>query len=131
MFTIGGTTVSWISKLQKVVALSTTEAEYVAITEASKEMIWLQRFMEEVGKKQKDSRLYSDSQSAIHLAKNSAFHSRTKHIHLKYHFIHSVLEDELLKLEKIHTSQNPADMFTEIVTREKLSSCSVSASLLA
>ena len=50
-FTIGRTTISWISKLQKVVALSTTEAKYVAATEASKEMIWLQRFMEELGKK--------------------------------------------------------------------------------
>jgi hypothetical protein len=80
VFTIGGTTVSWISKLQKVVALSTTEAEYVAATEASKEMIWLQRFMEELGKKQENSRLYCDSESAIHLAKNSTFHSKTKHI---------------------------------------------------
>ena len=47
VFSIGGTTVSWISKLQKVVALSKTEADYVAATEASKKMIWLQRFMEE------------------------------------------------------------------------------------
>jgi hypothetical protein len=54
VFTIGGTTVSWISKLQKVVALSTTEAEYVVATEASKEMIWLQRFMEELGKKKEN-----------------------------------------------------------------------------
>ena len=51
VFTVGGTTVSWISKLQKVVALSTIEPEYVAATEASKEVIWLQRFMEELGKK--------------------------------------------------------------------------------
>jgi hypothetical protein len=50
VFTIGGTTVSWISKLQKVVALSTMKARYVATTEASKEMIWLQRFVEELGK---------------------------------------------------------------------------------
>ena len=48
-------------KLQQVVALSTMEAEYVAATEASKEMIWLQRFMEELGKKQENSRLYSDN----------------------------------------------------------------------
>jgi hypothetical protein len=116
-------------KLQKVVALSTTEAEYVAATEASKEMIWLQRFMEELGKKQENSRLYCDSQSAIHLAKNSAFHSKTKHIQLRYHFIRSTLEDGQLKLEKIHTSQNPADMLTKGVTREKLSSCSVSVGL--
>ena len=51
VFTIGGITVSWISKLQKVVALSTTKAEYVSAIEASKEMIWLQGFMEELGKK--------------------------------------------------------------------------------
>jgi hypothetical protein len=51
VFTIGGTTISWISKLQKVFSLSTTEAKYVVSTEASKEMIWLQRFMEELGKK--------------------------------------------------------------------------------
>jgi hypothetical protein len=57
VFTIGGTVVSWISKLQKVVALSKTEAKYVVATEASKEMIWLQRFMEELGKKQENSRL--------------------------------------------------------------------------
>ena len=120
VFTVGGTAVSWISKLQQVVALSTTEAEYVAATEASKEMIWLQRFMEELGKKQENSRLYSDSQSAIHLEKNSVFHSRTKHIELKYHFIRSVLDEEMLKLEKIHTSQNPTDMLTKGVTREKL-----------
>ena len=80
VFIVGGTTVSWVSKIQSVVALSTTEAEYVAATEASKEMIWLQRFMDELGKKHDMSTLYSDSQSAIHLAKNSAFHSRTKHI---------------------------------------------------
>jgi hypothetical protein len=87
VFTIGGTTISWILKLQKVVSLSTTEVEYVVATEASKEMIWLQRFMEELGKKQENSRLYCDSESSIHLAKNSTFHSKTKHIQLRYHFI--------------------------------------------
>jgi hypothetical protein len=51
VFTIGGTTIIWISKIQKVFALSTTKVEYVATTEASKEMIWLQRFMEELEKK--------------------------------------------------------------------------------
>ena len=104
VFTVGGTKLSWISKLQPVVALSTMEAKYVAATEASKEMIWLQRFMVGLGKKKENRRLYSDSQSSIHLAKNSTFHSNTKHIQLKYHFIRFVLEEELLKLEKIHTS---------------------------
>ena len=120
VFNVGGKTVSWISKLQKVVAISTIEAEYVVVTEASKEMIWLQRFMEELGKKQENSRLYSDSQSDIHLARNSVFHSKTKHIQLKYHFIRFVMElAELLKLEKIHTSQNSTDMLTKVVTERK------------
>jgi hypothetical protein len=66
----GGTTVSWISKLQKVFALSKIEAEYVVATEANKEITWLRRFMEELGKKQENNRLYCDSESAIHLAKN-------------------------------------------------------------
>ena len=61
VFIVGGTTISWVSKIQSVVALSTTEAEYVVATEASKEMIWLQRFLDELGKKQELDRLYSDS----------------------------------------------------------------------
>ena len=81
-------------------------------------MIWLQ--MDELGKKQELGRLYSDSHSAIHIANNSIFHSKAKHIQLKYHFIWSVLYDGQLKLEKIHTNQNPADMLTKVVTREKL-----------
>ena len=93
VFTVGGRAVSWVSKIQSFVSLSTTEAEYVAATEASKEIIWLQRFLDELGKKQELGRLYSDNQSAIHLAKNSAFHSKTKHIQFKYHFIWSALED--------------------------------------
>ena len=97
--------------------------EYVVATEASKEMIWLQRFMEELGKKQENSRLYCDSESDIHIEKNSTFHSNTKHIQLRYHIIPSILKYGHLKLEKIHTSHNPADMLTKGVTREKLSSC--------
>ena len=67
-------------KLQNVLALSTSEAGYVSATEASKEMIWLQRFMEELGKKQENRRLYRDSVSSIHLEKKSAFHSKNNHI---------------------------------------------------
>ena len=61
VFTIGGTTVIWISKLQKVVTLSTMKVEYVVAREASKEMIWLQMFMEELGTKQENNSLYGDN----------------------------------------------------------------------
>ena len=128
VFTIGGTKISWILKTKKVVAISTMEVECVS-TEAIKEMIWLQRFMEELGNKQENRRLYCNNESVIHIAKKSTFHSKTKHIQIRNHFIWFILEDGHLKLEKIHTSQNPADMLTKGVTREKLSSCSVSVGL--
>ena len=121
---------SWVYRLQKINALSTTEVEYVAATEATKEMIWLQFFLEELAHPQKDNYLFIDSQSSIHLAKNSALHSKTKHIQLRYHFILSVLEDGQLKLEKIHTNDNPADMLTKVVTRKKLNSSSALVGLL-
>ncbi|KAE8676468.1 hypothetical protein F3Y22_tig00111594pilonHSYRG00060 [Hibiscus syriacus] len=78
-----------------------------------KEMVWLQSFLEELGKKQENNVLYCDSQSVIHLAKNLYFHSRTKHIQLRYHFIRSLLEDGILKLEKISGAQTPTDMLTK------------------
>jgi len=131
VFTLGGTAISWASNLQKIVTLSSTEAEYVAATEAGKEMIWLHGFLDELGKKQKMGILHSDSQSAIFLAKNSAFHSKSKHIQTKYHFIRYLVENKLVMLEKICGSKNPADMLTKGVTIEKLKLCADSIGLLA
>ena len=76
---VGGA-VSWQSRLQKTVALSTTEAEYMATVQADKEVLWMKDFIGQLG-----IRLYCHSQSDIHLAKNAAYHSRTKHIHRRYH----------------------------------------------
>ena len=73
-------------------------------------MIWLRFFLEELGHPQKDNYLFIDSQSSIHLAKNSALHSKTKHIELRYHFIQSILEDGQLKLDKIHIDENLVDI---------------------
>lgn len=129
VFTLGATAISWVSQLQRIVTLSTTEAEYVAVTEASKELIWLQSLLAELGFKQVLNVLHSDSQSAIHLAKNSAFHSRTKHIGLRYHFIRTLLNEGVLTLVKILGSKNPADMLTKPITIEKLELCSASVGL--
>ena len=75
--------------------------------------------------------LHNDSQSANFLAKNSAFHSKSKHIQTKYHFIHYFVEDKLVILEKICGFKNPADMLTKGVTIEKLKLCAASVGLLA
>ncbi|KAH9331988.1 hypothetical protein KI387_004096, partial [Taxus chinensis] len=120
IFTIGGTAVSWISRLHKVVAFSTIEVEYVVAKKAIKEMICMSRFMKELGKEKDNCKLFSYSQIETHLGNKSAFHSRTKHIQLRYHFIQQVLEDGQLYLEKIHMSENPADMITNSLAKEKL-----------
>jgi len=78
LFTLAKAPVSWKSTLQSTVALSTTEGEYMAITEAVKETIWLHGLLKDLGVGQKQLEVYSDSQSVIHLAKNQVFHARTK-----------------------------------------------------
>ena len=78
LFTFSGGAISWQSKLQKCVALSTTEAEYIAATEASEEMIWLKRFLQELCLNQMEYIVYCDSQSAIDSSKNSIYYARTK-----------------------------------------------------
>ena len=111
--------------------MSTTKAEYVAATKARKEIFWLHGFLDELGKKQEMGILHSDSQSAIFLAKNSAFHSKSKHIQTKYHFICYLVEDKLVILEKICGSKNPANMLTKCVTIEKWKLCTTSIGFLA
>jgi len=74
--------------------------------------------------------LYSDSHSTIVLVSNLVYHGRTKHIDVRYHFIRILLKDDVLSLVKIHTSRNPTDMLTKVVTTEKLKTCSASVGLL-
>ncbi|GJX70823.1 putative RNA-directed DNA polymerase [Tanacetum coccineum] len=93
LMTFTGGAVSWQSRLQKCMALSTTEAEYMAATEACKELLWLKRFLQELGFKQQRYAVLCDNQSAIHLAKNSMFHKRTKHIDIRYHWIRDAIRD--------------------------------------
>ena len=131
VFTLGGIAISWASNLQKIVTLSTTEAEYVAATKAGNEMIWLYGFLDELGKKQGMGILHSDSQSAIFLAKNLTFYSKSKYIQTKYHFIRYLVEDKMVILEKICGSKNPVDMLTKGVTIEKLKLYAASVGLLA
>ena len=93
VFTLAKEPVSWKSTLQSTVALSTTEAEYMAITEAVKEAIWLQGLLDDLGVGQKQVTVFCDSRSAIHLAKNQVYHARTKHIDVRYHFMREIIEE--------------------------------------
>ena len=75
LMTFAGAAMSWQLRLRKCVVLSTTEAEYIAVVEAGKELLWMKNFPEEVGLNQEKYALHCDSQSAIQLAKNAAYHS--------------------------------------------------------
>ncbi|RDY10304.1 hypothetical protein CR513_05197, partial [Mucuna pruriens] len=119
---VGGV-VAWQSKLQKCVALSTTETEFISITEACKEFLWVKKFLQELGFVQDKYLLFCDSQSAIHLGKNSTFHSRSKHINVRYHWTRDALDAKLLELAKVYTDDNSVDMMTKVVPRGKFEAC--------
>ncbi|KAL4309465.1 hypothetical protein GQ457_01G014250 [Hibiscus cannabinus] len=126
--TFSGGAISWQSKLQKCVALSTTEN--ITATEACKEMLWVKNFLQELGHKQEKYVLKCDNQSAIHLAKNSEYHYRKKHIDVRYHWIRDVLEEKQLELEKVHTDYNWSDMMTKVIPTKKFEDCCQGLSLL-
>ncbi|GKE32606.1 retrovirus-related pol polyprotein from transposon TNT 1-94 [Tanacetum coccineum] len=95
-----GCVVSWKATLQHVVALSTTEAEYMALTEAVKESIWLKGLLIELGVNLRSVAANYDNQSANHLSRNAMFHERMKHVNVRYHFIKEILESREIKVEK-------------------------------
>ena len=115
VFTMFGGAISWMSKQQHVVALSTTEAEYMAATHDYKEAIWLRRLCSDICVDARKITISCDSQSAIRLAKNPTFHARTKHIDVQFHFVRDMVEDGKVNLEKVDTAKNVADALTKLV----------------
>ena len=99
------------------------------MNEAGKEMLWIKRFLQELGLMQDKYVVHCNSQSAIDLSKNAMFHSRSKHIEVRYHWIRLVVEKRLMQLRNIHTEKNPIDMLTKVVTKEKLELCVRMASM--
>eukprot|EP01018_Ginkgo_biloba_P017047 Gb_30852 [translate_table: standard] len=120
-----------MSKRQAVVALSTTEAEYMEATHAYKEAIWLKRLCSNIGLKHGAVTLSCDSQSAICLVRNPTFHARIKHIDVQYHFVRDMVEDGRVKLEKVETVANVADALTKPVSTTKFRWCFKSMGLSA
>ena len=116
MFQIGSSTVSWSSRKQGTVAKSSTEAEYVALSSATQEAIWLRRLMEDVGRQimmDAPTTIYEDNQGAIELAKNAKYHNRTKHIDICHHFVR-----ERVVSNEIQVIYRPTgDMIADIMTK--------------
>ncbi|GAA0146881.1 hypothetical protein LIER_42928 [Lithospermum erythrorhizon] len=129
LFTYVGGAISWQSKLQKCVAFSATEAEYIAITECCKKFLWMKMIFQELNIQQERFTVQCDSHSAIHLSKNLTFHSRSKHIQVRYYWLRDVLEEKSLFIIKVHTDDNVADMRTKVLPRNKHEACCAKAGL--
>jgi hypothetical protein len=112
--------VSWKSVQQKTVALSTMEAEYMAIGEAVREVKYLRQLMNELGCcQQGPTRIFSDSMSAIELAKNAKHHERSKHIDVRHHFIQECIDQGDVVLHYVNTKENVADLLTKGLSRDR------------
>jgi hypothetical protein len=113
LFKVGNNPIVWRSVKQKLVTLSSCEGEYVALSQAVQESLWLRRLLEQLGFKQENPTLIlEDNQSTIHLAKDAKHHARSKHIDVRFHFIR-YQEDKLVKVKYIPTGEKIADMFTK------------------
>ena len=120
VFQIGSSTVSWTSKRQTVVALSTTEAEYISLSYATQETVWLRKLLDSLGFKQHEATtLYEDNQSTIALIKNPKHHTRTKHIDIKYHFVREAVETNCVNVKYCPTEDMTADIMTKSLPRPK------------
>ncbi|CAM8908670.1 unnamed protein product [Rhodiola kirilowii] len=122
-FTWFGNCISWKSQLQSVVALSSTEAEFIAATEAAKEAVWLKGLLSEITLTDYVPLIYSDSQSALHLCRDPVYLERSKHIDVRLHFIRDMVEKVMIRIEKILGDINPADFGTKVVPYVKFECC--------
>ncbi|GKB34481.1 putative ribonuclease H-like domain-containing protein [Tanacetum coccineum] len=110
---LGKRLISWQCKKQTIVANSTTEAEYVAAANCCGQVLWIQNQMLDYGFNFMNTKIYIDNESTICIVKNPVFHSKTKHIEIRHHFIRDSYEKKLIQVIKIHTDQNVADLLTK------------------
>ena len=132
LFLVSNGAISWQARKQSIVALSTTEAEYVACSEGCREAVALRRIYEDLknvqvrtGKANHPSppsmpatMILVDNQSAISLVQNPRFHRRTKHIELKYHYVREIYQSRLIDIDYVSTHLITADLLTKPLTRE-------------
>ncbi|GJY52009.1 putative ribonuclease H-like domain-containing protein [Tanacetum coccineum] len=110
---LGCRLISWQCKKQTVVANSTTEAEYVAASSCCGQVLWIQNQLLDYGYNFLHTKIFIDNNSTICIIKNPVFHSKTKHIEIRHHFIRDCSEKKLIQMVKIHTDKNVADLLTK------------------
>jgi hypothetical protein len=118
---LGNNLVSWMARKQPTVSRSSTEAEYKALTNATVELLWVQKLLTELGIcHPPKARLWCDNLGATYLAANPIFHARTKHIEIDFHFVRERVAQKLLEIRFIHTRDQVADGFTKALPVVKL-----------
>ncbi|GJR85370.1 putative ribonuclease H-like domain-containing protein [Tanacetum coccineum] len=110
---LGSRLISWQCKKQTVVANSTTEAEYIAASHCCGQVLWIQNQMLDYGYNFMQTKIHVDNESAICVVKNPVYHSKTKHIEIRHHFIRYSYKKKLIEMVKIHTDYNVADLLTK------------------
>lgn len=127
---LGGAAISWEARKQRTVSLSSTEAEYIAISEAAKETLYITSLLGDIGINYESVTLFNDSQSAQKLIKGLGYNSRTKHIDIRHHFVRDCIRNQNIQLEYLSTESMPADMLTKPVSKIKHHSCSTNLGLM-
>jgi len=124
VFLLSNAAISWESRKQRTVALSSIEAEYIALSNAAKEAIYLSRFLSEIGFATLSRiSLHNDNQGAEKLAVNPVFHSRSKHMDIRCHFIRQALSEHPIDLIYTLTEEMIADVLTKALPYSKYSFC--------
>ncbi|CAN1272233.1 Retrovirus-related Pol polyprotein from transposon TNT 1-94 [Linum perenne] len=116
---LGHSLISWPSKKQTAIALSTAEAEYIAAGHSCTQLLWLKTQLEDYGIHLSSIPLLCDNTSAINMSKNPVQHSRTKHIEIKYHFLHDLVQNKIIDIQFVSTNDQLADLFTKPLKEER------------
>jgi len=112
-FYLGNNLVSWMSKKQNSVSLSTAEVEYIVVGNCCAQLLWMKRLLHDYRISQDTMYIFCDNTSAIDLSKNPIQHSKSKHIKIRYYFIRDLVEEKIVWLEFINTDYQNADIFTK------------------
>jgi len=120
VFYLNDSPITWSSQKQPIVSCSSTEAEYIALATASREAVWLRNHLAELKiKLENPTIIHVDNRSTIRLARNSEFHKRTKHIDVRYHFTRELVQNQVLKLSYLSTTEQKADILTKPLLKAK------------
>jgi hypothetical protein len=118
-FYLGDCLVSWLSKKQSSVSLSTTEAEYIAATTCCTQVLWMKQTLQDIQVEYDEPiPIFCDNTSAISISKNPVMHSKMKHIPIKFHFLREQVTEKNIKVEYVGTKEQIADIFTKPLPRE-------------